>query len=238
MMLAFVVVALAVCGVNAQVVSRAVATAGPDGYTVETYGLNGGVATASASGAKGKITCESPKGPVGAKVVCSGELPKNVTGALYIYNKMMGHSYCLKECEENVDCGVYYEGIGQNVVLSSKCTSNNAWYFDEAYGLRLVYTTKCAAVNLDSEKPYSFEGDVYMEEEKCEELATQWYFDGYTIKNEAYPGMCLTACLSAEDGCNTITNMNMDVAMNVAMAPCEEGAYAQVFIPENMVVVA
>eukprot|EP01025_Chloroclados_australasicus_P003215 TRINITY_DN10747_c0_g1_i1.p1 TRINITY_DN10747_c0_g1~~TRINITY_DN10747_c0_g1_i1.p1 ORF type:complete len:283 (-),score=45.49 TRINITY_DN10747_c0_g1_i1:373-1095(-) len=236
-MIVYLAAVLLVAGARAQVVASATAVSTPEGSSVQTYGLNGGQATATASGPKGKITCESPSGPVGTKVVCSGELPKNVTGALYIYNKMMGHEWCLKECEEGVDCGVVYDGVGQNVVLSKECKANNAWYFDEEAGLRLVYTTQCAAVNLDADKPYSFAGDVYIEEDGCEDLPAQWYFEGYQLKNKAFPGQCLTVCIDETDGCNTITNMNTDIAMNVAMADCVD-SYQQYFIPEKMYVVA
>lgn len=231
-MFAFIAVLMIGAGVNAQSIARSVAVSGPGGSYVSTYGINGGTASATAAGPKGKISCESPKGPQDTKVVCSGELPKNVTQALYIYSKVKGEDWCLKECEQGVDCGV----SGQNVILSTECDANSAWYFDEKAGLRLVHTTKCAAVNLDEYKQYSFVGDVCIEEEKCEEEFTQWYFEGYNLKNRAFDeDLCLTVCVAEDDGCNTIAYMDTHKALNVAFAPCVEDYNAQLFVPAKIV---
>eukprot|EP01024_Parvocaulis_polyphysoides_P047573 TRINITY_DN4510_c0_g1_i3.p1 TRINITY_DN4510_c0_g1~~TRINITY_DN4510_c0_g1_i3.p1 ORF type:complete len:243 (-),score=40.87 TRINITY_DN4510_c0_g1_i3:110-838(-) len=205
-------------------ISRSVAVATPDNLQVSTYGIIGGTATATASGAPGKITCESPVGPPGAAVVCSGELPKNVTGAVILYSKVKGSSWCLKALEDN------------NIVLGECSGDKYLWYFDEAYGLRIVYSTSCAAVALDETTSY-FIGNVYLEEEICEEQPTRWFFDGYKIKNEANPDLCLTACVAPEDGCNTIPGIDTNVAYGVAVTECQE-SNAQLWVPENVQVTA
>jgi len=192
----------------------------PEGSNVYTYGIGGGTAFASASGPKGKIVCESPKGPYGTAVVCSGELPKNVTGAIILYSKVKGSTWCMKAEEDG------------NIVLSSDCSDTYLWYFDEAYGLRPVYSSSCAAVSLDDKKSY-FGGNVYLEEDECEDVNSKWFFDGYNIKNEGSPDLCLTVCVTPEDGCNTIPGIDTRYAYGVAIAPCED-SYSQLWIPENV----
>eukprot|EP01023_Acetabularia_acetabulum_P057060 TRINITY_DN662_c0_g1_i9.p3 TRINITY_DN662_c0_g1~~TRINITY_DN662_c0_g1_i9.p3 ORF type:complete len:228 (+),score=59.11 TRINITY_DN662_c0_g1_i9:131-814(+) len=205
----------------AQSVARASASSGPDGMTSYTYSTGEAQAVSSASDGKNKIVCESPVAGYGKAIVCSGELPKNVTGAIILYSKVKGSTWCLKA-----------EADG-NIVLSSKCSGTYLWYFDEAYGLRPVYSPKCAAISLD-DKSY-FSGNCYLEDDEniCEDVVSQWYFDGYKIKNQANPELCLTVCVSPEDGCNTIPGIDTSEAYGVAIAPCQD-TYAQLWIPENV----
>eukprot|EP01026_Neomeris_dumetosa_P003244 TRINITY_DN10879_c0_g1_i7.p1 TRINITY_DN10879_c0_g1~~TRINITY_DN10879_c0_g1_i7.p1 ORF type:complete len:263 (-),score=26.07 TRINITY_DN10879_c0_g1_i7:47-733(-) len=172
-------------------VSRASST--PDGMQVSTYQVGGGQATAVAAGPEGQISCSSPSGPTGTAVVCSGDLPKNVTGAVVLYSKVKGNSWCLKVLED------------KNIVLG-ECSGTHLWYFDEAFGLRPVQTQSCAAIN-DSPTLNYFVGNVYLEEKECDDA--KWIFDDYQLKSWEDPTQCLTVCVSPEDGCNEFAGISL-----------------------------
>eukprot|EP01023_Acetabularia_acetabulum_P052722 TRINITY_DN5860_c1_g1_i3.p2 TRINITY_DN5860_c1_g1~~TRINITY_DN5860_c1_g1_i3.p2 ORF type:complete len:198 (-),score=29.71 TRINITY_DN5860_c1_g1_i3:50-643(-) len=180
-----------VCSGQAVSMSRAFLT--PRSMTSFTYSTGGGQASAIASDGKNTIVCESPATPSGTAIVCSKQMPKNITGAISLHSSVYGESWCLKATNN------------KNIILSSDCSGTYRWYVDEAQNLRPISSTSCAASSPDKKTSF-FNGNVYLaqKQEICSDVVSKWVFEGQQIKKQDNPELCLTVCVSAKDGCNTI----------------------------------